>query len=95
MTDKGAAEHGDHLVVFRQVVDAEQRQFIDCGHGFLERLARGGLLDRLARLDVSARQRPEAERGLDGAAAQQHLALPFGDAAGDDPRIAEMGDAAA
>ena len=62
--------------------------------GFLQRLARGRRLQRLAVLQEAGRRGPVAATRLDGALAQQNAALPFGHAADHDARILVVNGAA-
>jgi hypothetical protein len=76
-------------------VDAEQRPGSHIHADFLECLALGALLGRLTQLQVAARERPLAVRGLDSAAEQQHTPAALGQHVGDEPGVQVMDEAAA
>ena len=81
------AKHDVHLMRAQHVHDREQRADLHVRQRFLHRLARRGVLHRLAVLHESGRHGPEAAPRLDRALAEQDLAFHVDHAAGDDARI--------
>ena len=76
------------------VVDGEQALDLDAGAGLFPGLALGALEAGLVQLHIAGRQGPEAVARVDGAPAEQDLALPAADRADHDLGIL-IGDEAA
>ncbi len=73
-----------NLVVVRDVDEGKERCQFDAGAGFFLCFAQGGLACRFAVFHETSGECPSAKTRFDGAAAEQDVALPFGNAADDD-----------
>src|ERR1700722_20565091 len=93
--DESGPEHHVHLSGVRDADHGEQGADLDSRQGFLVALARRRVLHGLTVLHEPRRYGPEAETGLDGAAAKQHLAPPYRDTAQHQQRILVVHHAAA
>ena len=85
--DEPRAKHHVDLADVRQADHRVQVADDDARARFLERFPHGAGGDGLAVLEKAGGKRPQTVARLDRAPAQQHLILPFGQAADDDLRI--------
>ena len=85
----GAEDH-INLVDVGNVIDRVQFTDLNFGAGFLQGLAHGRLLYRLAVFHEAGGNCPQAVTRLDGPAAQQDTPLPLGNTAGNDIGVLVM-----
>src|SRR3569832_901899 len=92
--EQPGAEHEVHLIDMRQVVQGIQAAHFDARAGFFPGFARRAFERGFAVFHEAGRQGPQAVSGFDGTPAQQHLVLPFGNAADDHLGVLVMDGAA-
>jgi hypothetical protein len=80
-------EHHMYLVGTRHADHGQQRADLDLRQCLLVTFSRRRGLQGFAVFHETGRHRPKSEPRLDGAAAQQDLALPFGDATQNQQRV--------